>query len=77
MVVVVGSFFIGTERNTSAITSADGFGVTIDFLEGNGFGKICCGITRGIHQMRNSVSLHYSNIIPSGNCIWEKTSHVS
>ena len=39
---------IGIEGNPSAITSADGFCVTIDFLEGNGFGKICCGITRGI-----------------------------
>ena len=48
MVVVIGSFFIGTEGNTSAITYVDGFGVTIDFFEGNGFGKICCGITRGI-----------------------------
>ena len=42
MVVVVGSFFIGAEGNISAIPSADGFGVTI---EGNGFGKVCCGIT--------------------------------
>ena len=48
VVVVVGSFFLGTERNTSAITSGDGFGVTIDFFEGNRFGKICCEITRGI-----------------------------
>ena len=42
--MVVGSSFTGAEGNTSAITSADGFGVTI---EGNGFGKVCCGITCG------------------------------
>ena len=34
--------------NTSAITSADGFGGTIDICEGNAAGKVFCGIGRGM-----------------------------
>ena len=30
--------------DTSAITSADGFGGTIDIFEGNAVGKVFCGI---------------------------------